>query len=312
MTPGSWNPYIVRTLLYYDIFEHPLTADELFHLLPRNSITKRSFLELLGTLTGSGSIHGERGYYSIPHEGADLAGLRIRRERLARRRFPIASLMAHVIKRFPFVRGIFISGDLSKGVANPKSDIDYVVVTVPGRLWICRMLLVAFKKVFLLNSKKYFCLNYYLDSDHLVLDDRNYYTATEIAHLKPLFNSALYLKYMNANSWIKGFFPNYRISALRSAPPNNRRSVLQSLLELPFKGKWADRLDARLMEFMKRVWRKRYPGVDEATRDHVFRCSISESRAYVGNFSGKVLSIYRRKLEAYSLPAELTKGESPA
>ena len=67
-----------------------------------------------------------------------------------------------------------------------------------------------------------------------------------------------------------------------------------------------------LMEFMKRVWRKRYPGVDEATRDHVFRCSISESRAYVGNFSGKVLSIYRRKLEAYSLPAELTKGESPA
>jgi hypothetical protein len=217
--------------------------------------------------------------------------------------------MGHVIKRFPFVRAIFISGDLSKGVANPMSDIDYVVVTEPGRLWICRMLLVGFKKCFLLNSKKYFCLNYYLDSAHLELDDRNYYTATEIAHLKPLFNTALFLKYMNANSWIRGFFPNYRIAPQRALTPDDRRSFLQAILELPFKGAWADRLDARLMEFMKRIWKKRYPDVDEPTREHAFRCSISESRAYVGNFSEKVLDIYRRKLEAHSLPAELTRGE---
>src|SRR5258706_16320689 len=116
---------------------------------------------------------------------------------------------------------------------------------------------------------------------------------------------------MNANSWIKSFFPNYRISALRNGVPNNRRSILQSLLEIPFRGRWADRLDVRLMELMKRVWKTRYPDVDDATRDHVFRCSISESRAYVGNFSEKVLGIYRRKLEAYSLPLELPKGDAP-
>jgi hypothetical protein len=310
MTASFWNSYIVRTLLYYEIFDHPLTADELFCLLPRNSITKRSFLEVLGTLSGAGSLRVEHGFYSLPENGSDLAGLRLRRELLARRRIRIARVMAHIIKRFPFVRGIFISGDLSKGVANPKSDIDYVVVTAPGRLWICRMLLVAFKKVFLLNSKKYFCLNYYLDTAHLVLDDCNYYTATEVAHLKPLFNSALYLKYMNANSWIRSFFPNYRIVEMPHLRPNNRRSVLQALLELPFRGTWADRLDARLMSLMKRIWKTRYPDVDEATREDVFRCSISESRAYVGNFSGKVLDIYRRKLEAHSLPVDFTRGDS--
>ena len=305
-----WGAYIIRTLLYYEIFEHPLTADELFYLLPRNSITKASFLLILGQLSGTGPIRFQDGFYSLQQNDADLAGLRLRRERLARRRLLVARFMAHLIKRFPFVRGVFISGDLSKGVANPKSDIDYVVVTAPGRLWICRTLLVAFKKIALLNSKKYFCLNYYLDTAHLLLDDHNYFTATEVAHLKPLFNSSLYLRYMNANSWIKSFFPNYRIFALQHLRANDRKSVLQSLLELPFKRSWADRLDARLMEFMKRTWKSRYPEFDDATRERIFRCNISESRAYVGNFSEKVLGIYRRKLESRSLSPDFVRVDA--
>jgi hypothetical protein len=189
-------------------------------------------------------------------------------------------------------------------VANPKSDIDYVVVTEPGRLWICRSLLVAFKKVFLLNSKKYFCLNYYLDSDHLSLDDRNYYTATEVAHLKPLFNTAVYLRYMNANGWIRSFFPNYRIFSLWEGRSGDRRSIIQPLLELPFRGRWAARLDLRLMEYMRRTWKSRYPRYDDETRERIFRCNISESRAFVGNFSDRVLERYRRKLQERSLPAD--------
>lgn len=310
MTTPHWNSYIVRTLLYYEIFEHPLTAEELFYLLPKNSIMKASFLGLLESLASSGTVRLHNGYYSLQHDGADLSELRLRRERLARRRLRIAKFMAHVIKRFPFVRAIFISGDLSKGVANPKSDIDYVVVTSPGRLWICRTLLVAFKKVLLLNRKKYFCVNYYLDEDHLTLDDRNYYTATEIAHLKPLFNTRLYLKYINANSWISEFFPNYRIFAMQTVRASERSSVLQPLFELPFRGRWADRLDARLMKYMKRTWKSRYPQYNDATRERIFRCNISESRAYVGNFSEKVLDIYRRKLQAHSLAADFAGGDS--
>ena len=32
---------ITRTLLYYDIFSHPLKTDEIFSFLPRNSIAKQ-------------------------------------------------------------------------------------------------------------------------------------------------------------------------------------------------------------------------------------------------------------------------------
>jgi DNA-binding transcriptional ArsR family regulator len=301
MTSASLlNSDIVRTLLYYEIFDHPLTAHELFHLLPRNSISERALREELDSLSKAGILHSEKGFYSMNREGSDLAMLRERRAALAGRRLRIAKAMSHVIKRFPFVRAIFISGDLSKGVASPQSDIDYVIVTEPGRLWICRSMLVAFKKVLLLNSKKYFCLNYYVDTLHLALDEHNYYTATEIAHLMPLFNGKLYLQYMNANAWIRGYFPNYRIFAVHDVTWNDRRSFLQHLLELPIRGRWAAGLERALLEYMKRTWKSRYPEYDDATRERIFRSSASESRAYVGNFSDKVLSLYRRKLEEHA------------
>ncbi|MBI3765747.1 MAG: hypothetical protein HY277_04500 [Ignavibacteriales bacterium] len=253
------------------------------------------------TLSKRGTLSSSNGFYYLPHQSNELTSLRLRREKLARHRFMIARCMAHIIKRCPFVRGIFISGDLSKGVANPKSDIDYVIVTEQNRLWICRTLLTLFKKIFLLNSKKYFCLNYYIDAKTLTVDDRNYYTATEIAHLKPLYNHELFLRFMNANSWIRKYFPNYKGFALKTHEGTSRRSYLQKLLELAFRGNWVHQLDRYLMQTMQRIWKKRYPQYDDVTRERIFRCSEHESRAYVGNFSDKVLSMYQKKLNEHNL-----------
>ena len=301
MSVSSLNEHIVGTLLYYEIFEHPLTAHELFSLLPQNSITLSALQHELDALSKKGVLQHLHGFYTIPGNGVGAAALRLKRQELARKRIQMARFMTHIIKRFPFVRAIFLSGDLSKGVADPKSDIDYVIVTAPHRLWICRTLLILFKKVFLLNSRKYFCLNYYVDSDHLVLTEQSYYTATEIAHLKPLYNITLYLRYMNANAWIKEYFPNYRIFAMHAREGNNRTSYLQRTLELPFAGAWANRLDRYLMNSMERIWRKRYPEYDEATRENIFRCSEHESRAFIGNFAGTILALHQEKLRQHNL-----------
>ena len=112
----------------------------------------------------------------------------------------IAQFMAHIIKRFPFVRGIFISGSLAKWNVSTQTDIDFFIITKRGRLWLTRSALIAFKKFFLLNSKKFFCLNYFITDDHLEIEDRNIFTAIEIASVKPIFNLELYLKFLEANS----------------------------------------------------------------------------------------------------------------
>ncbi len=294
MPPPEFRHLLRRTLLYYEIFDHPLTADEIFYLFPANSLSRVTMSSWLDKLTDEGLLSAADGFFQL--NGRQFSKIRAERHRRARRRMRIARFMAHIIKRFPFVRAVFISGDLSKGVANPRSDIDYVIITSPGRLWITRTLLMLFKKLFLLNSKKYFCLNYYIDTECLTLQERNYYTATEIAHLKPLFNMELYLRYLNANNWIKEFFPNYQNCGLNSYEANNRKSLLQRFFEIPFSGHWADSLERSLMHMMIRVWARRYPQYDARTRAHIFRSSEHESRAYVGNFSQKVMALYDAKL----------------
>src|ERR1041385_3158232 len=279
---------IVKTLLYYEIFDHPLSADELFCLLPKNSLSKDFFLQSLHGLSSQGKVVEWKSFYSLPGQAKNIADLRIERQRLAQQRLKIARFMSNIIRRFPFVRGIFLSGDLSKGVAHPDSDIDYVIITEPGRLWICRTFLMLFKKLFLLNNKKYFCLNYYVSTDNLQLGDRNYYTATEIAHLKPLYNFDLFMQYVDANDWIKSYFPNFKIFVSNPDWKNRSGSTIQKIVELLFPKTFADNLDSWLMLKMKNIWKKRYGQYDDAILEQIFRCTPNESRAYGGNFEGKI------------------------
>ena len=301
MSPREFKQHIARTLLYYEIFDHPLTASELFFLLPCNSISRPEFIQMLHTLTTDGDVVESSGLFTLADVADDVRSLRRERERLARRRLRVAKFMTHVIKRFPFVRGVFLSGDLSKGVAHHHSDIDYVIVTAQHRLWVCRILLVLFKKTLLLNSRRYFCLNYFVAENNLTLEDRNYFTATEIAHLKPLYNIELFLRYMNANRWVKEYFPNFKVFAFTGDEGNNHASMLQKVLELPFTGTWVNRFDRAIMEKMKSIWARRYPQYDTQTRERIFRCTPTESCAYVGNFSDKILGMYNERLSRHQL-----------
>ena len=294
---------ILRTLLYYDIWHYPLTATELFTFLPVNSMTFEEFDKYLREQATGDDILFDQGYYFVRGKGPGIVPQRREKEHHAQLMWRMAAISMHIIKRFPFVRGVCVSGDLSKNATNRKSDVDFFVITEPGRLWITRTLLILFKKVFLLNSKKYFCLNYFVTTDHLTLDDHNVFLATEIAHLKPLYNSGLFRKYFASNQWIRDYFPNYDLRHLQFPVANERQSLLQRLLEIPFSFIAADTLNTYLMNKMAAIWARRYPEFDDTTRRKIFRCTKSESRAYVGNFEEKILAIYEQKLREFGVSA---------
>ncbi|MER3523130.1 MAG: hypothetical protein C4326_03475 [Ignavibacteria bacterium] len=294
---------VLRTLLYYDIWSHPLTEEELFTFLPVNSMTFEQFREQLRAMPRD-VVTSRDGFYFLTAKSSAVVKQRLRRMRHARRMWLLARFGTHVIKRFPFVRAVFVSGDLSKNATHKKSDVDFFIVTEPGRLWITRTLLVLFKKVVFLNSKKFFCINSLVATDALQFDEHNIYTATEVATLKPLYNSKLFFEYLKANEWIKQYFPNFEPKNLWLPACNNKASVLQRLLELPFRLIDADRLDVRLMEMMRRVWAQRYPTVDEQTRARIFRCTRGDSRAFVGNFQEAILALYAQRLNRFGLTTD--------
>src|SRR6185369_8068797 len=164
LTPLSKN--ILRSLLYFDIFKHPLQAGEVFQCCSEPLVSLSVIEEELNFLMTQGLVSENRGFF-FPENNPHYVIRRLAGETKAGKSLKIASRFSRLISLFPFVRGVCISGSLSKGYMDHETDIDYFIVTKPGRLWLSRSLLILFKKIFLLNSRKYFCLNYFIDDENL-------------------------------------------------------------------------------------------------------------------------------------------------
>jgi hypothetical protein len=289
---------IERALLYYDLWQYPLTAEELFAFLPHNSITLSRFKQRLREEGPGQNVLEHQGFFFMKGRTDEVVSERRARERYARRMWRGARAATHIIKRFPFVRGVFVSGDLSKNVSTRSSDVDFFIITAPDRLWITRVLLTMFKRTFLLNRKRFFCLNTFATTDNLVLEEQNIYLASEIATLKPLYNGRLFREYLQANDWIWSFFPNFDPDLLPRTAPSERQSIVQRLLELAFGVLPCDRLDTFLLTLMERVWARRYPQLDSDARRRQFRSTKCESGVYPIDYQDSVLERYEEKLRA--------------
>ena len=300
-TPMSVREAILRTLLYYDIWSHPLTLPEIELFLPLPLGERALFRSALAAMSESGEVMERDGHFFPRHRPNDVVSERKRREERARTFWILSRLSMHVIKRFPFVRAVMVSGELSKNVAGPESDVDFFILTEPDRLWLTRSLLIFFKKVFLLNSKKFFCLNYFACTDSLAEEEHNVYVASEVAHVKPLYNARLYREYLEANRWIYTFFPNYDHARLPSPRVNERRSLMQLVFETLLSLFPLDRFDQSLQRFWQKVWARRYPEVGAPRLERAFTTTATTSRAYVYDFCPKVLEAYRNKLSMYGL-----------
>jgi len=292
---------ILRVLLYFDIFKHPLKAEELYSFLPSNSTNPSDILRICQSHPLTAIVSRKESYIFMRSTGESCVEERLQKERLASRRWRIARAMAMLICRFPFVRGVFVSGELSKGVASEQGDIDYVVVTRERRLWICRTMLILFKKVFLLNSKKYFCLNHFISEDHLTVDLRNLYSATEVATLKPVSNGILFQRFVDENAWVADFFPNLRWPWESTPSETSRSSIVQHLLEQLLPESGGDRLDAWLMDQWVKVWNHRYVHLDPATRNRLFHCSRHLSTAYGEDFQSRIMNGYYARLSQFGI-----------
>ncbi len=291
----------LRALLYYDIWEHPLTVQELRLFLPIPWADGSDLGRLLAMAGSCAPIRTAGDYVFVGTRSNSIVERRQLRERHARRLWRAARAAAFVIRRFPFVRAVFVSGDLSKNSTSRESDVDFFILTEPRRLWVTRVLLTLFKKIFLFNSKKFFCLNAFRTTDDLTHQDRNFYAAAEVVYLQPLYNADLFRRYMEANAWVQEFFPNISWDALATTRAVNRRSALQVAGETLLGMLPLDRIDAWLMNRMRSVWAHRYPEFDSATRERMFRSTPTESRAYGGDFQDKILRRYQLKLREFGL-----------
>lgn len=291
---------VLRVVLYFDVFGHPVNSKEIYTNLPSRVSSRAAIEHALESLLSKSFLRKKRGYYFLANASEGCVAERMEKQRRAVQRLSIAAIIGRFISWFPFVRAVMVSGELSKGVAGPASDIDFVVVAKDGRLWIARTLLIAFKKLFLLNNKKYFCLNHFITESNLVVEPRNFYTALELATLKPLVNRRLHAEYLKANGWISEYFPNR--ATVKTESQQRIQPLFRTFLEMLLPTRLADRVESSLMERWQRLWDHRYAHLAEADRKHRFRCLPGISTAYGEDFQQRVLSKYAYRLQRYGIP----------
>lgn len=205
---------------------------------------------LLDHLTKTDYLYRMGPYYALRGDGA-LVERRMEGNRRARPLLEISKRTAPCLYRFPFVRALFISGSLSKNTADEKGDIDYFVITAPGRLWIARTCLHLMKKLSYLGGKQHwYCMNYFVDGNALEIDEKNIFTAMEIVTLLPMGGDEVVEHFFRANEWTRNYFPGARPAAGGSASRPHRKRWMEYL----FDNALGDWLDNFLMRLTTRRW----------------------------------------------------------
>jgi hypothetical protein len=298
---------ILRTLLYFDIFNYPLKSEEVFKFLGISALDKSVITSSLNNLCDQKIIFQFEGLFSLKNDHSSIER-RVNGNKEAEKYLILAHKKANVISKFPFVRGVLASGSLSKGYMDKDSDLDFFIITAPDRLWIARTLLVLYKRVFLANSHKHFCVNYFVDENHLEIEEKNLFTATELATVIPLYGSRQYENLQGANPWLNEFFPNYTPRSIVDIPASKlswTTKIFEGFISLFFANTLEKYLQNKTLARWKRLYEKKYSASDFKV---AFKSKSYASKNHPRNFQRTIIDVYDEKLRSFGLDPKGSKG----
>lgn len=237
---------ILRTLAYSDVFDYPLTAAEVHRYLDGVAAAPAEVDDALRRMLRHNSLSGADGFIALPGREA-LFTTRLRRQREAESLWPAARRWAAIIGRLPLVRMVSLTGALAVDNVEPGADIDYLIVTVPGRVWLSRAMIVQVVRAARLAGVV-LCPNWLLSSDALELEERSLFAARELAQMVPLTGADHYLRMRRLNAWTDDHLPNAAGppgAAAATSPPHGRLARIAERMLMSRAGATIDHWDRR-------------------------------------------------------------------
>ena len=247
------NSSILKTLLYFDMFNYPLTKEEILQF----SESKISAIELdtyLNYLLHENKIWKLDSFYSLQNNNNLIQRRKDGNERAFRYLNKAASIVK-TLSQFPYVRAIGVSGSVSKYFADENADIDYFVITYPNRLWIARTFMHLYKKLpFVKDRNRFYCMNYFVDESQLEIEEKNIYTATELVTMIPMYGNGSIENFYDANQWAFSFFPNFQFRD-EHYKINPKDNLVKKILESVFNNQLGDSLDNYFFRLTTKRWK---------------------------------------------------------
>jgi hypothetical protein len=208
---------ILKTIIYSDIFNFPLTKNELWKFLScEKKVLFRNFQNVLER-SQKGAISVKDGYFFLKGR-ENIVEKRKKNITEAERNLQIAKKAVKYLSFIPTLLFIGISGGVAMGDVEKKDDIDFFVITKKNALFKTRFFILLILFITGLKRRrgvKYapdkICINYLIDETAVAFPQSRHelYTAHEIAQVIPLFDREdTYRFFLEKNKWIKRFLPN--------------------------------------------------------------------------------------------------------
>jgi len=282
----------LKTILYFSIFRYPLNIDEIHSYTNHNDLSETK--DELNQLIERKIVIDIDGFYVY---GNDLESVtkRLKGNIQAKKAMIIAKQRAKFISKFPFVKAVGISGSLSKGYYDEDSDIDFFVITKDSKLWICRTLLMLYKKLFLLNSRKYFCINYFISESQLEIQEKNRFTATELKTLIPLEGKTIFEDFYKNNNWINDYFSNFEPNT--ETVNSSDKTYFTAFLEFLMNNKVGNGVDSLFKTLTLKKWNSKFHYLNEDDFKIALKSTKNISKHHPSNFQKKVITALNEKVE---------------
>jgi len=177
-TKATIKEAIVKTIAFFDLFDYPLTNWEIWRygLWQGNKITYNDVVKILDTIsdpTALKAVGSLNGFYFLP--GRDKI-IKTRRERYnyTNRKFKRALLIAKIFKFIPWIKMIAVGNLIGTHNLKDESDIDFFIVTEPGRIWLTRFFCVSLTQLLGLRPKEgkmrdKICLSFFISEEAIDL-----------------------------------------------------------------------------------------------------------------------------------------------
>ncbi|MBI1881445.1 MAG: hypothetical protein HYR94_24965 [Chloroflexi bacterium] len=299
---------VLKPILYADIFDYPLTFEEIYKFLEFRT-TPEEVKSLLDRAVENQEIILIDKFYSLadkPH----LVAKRRERWGVSQTLWPKAVQYGRWVASLPFIRMVSVTGSLA--VDNPRDgvdDIDYLIVTKPGRLWFCRALIILMVRFGHIRGV-YLCPNYLLTENVLYFEDNNLFTAREMLQMIPLYGHEFYVKMREVNAWVTNYLPQGQ--GLNLARINDELSPAQIFIkkvgEFVLGGVLGDLVEWMLQK-IQITKHTRLAAKYNALDNVVF--TADTCKGHYDGHNQKTMSAYQQRLQAHAINGKVqTKNGS--
>ncbi len=209
---------IFKTIVFFDIFDYPLTAFEIWQYLDYHCSLYDVEKVLLDI--DKEKIESNGAYYFLKNR-KEIVRTRSRRYNYSDRKMKRAMRISRLFRFIPWIKMIAIGNIIGSNNLKDGSDIDFFIITEKNRVWLSRFFTTIITKLLLLrprvnNVRDKICLSFYISDDKANLENlhleknKDPYFVYWLANLMPIYQrNNYYKKFLKKNNWLRIVLPNW-------------------------------------------------------------------------------------------------------